>query len=198
MTIAKAIATNRESLRHQTREDHNRAESTWTKSGRFDSRQDYNAWLTALYHVHSALGVAAAQTLGASWLIDKEQSRCRALERDLGTCGSEKTPEKTGTRSWAWGVQYALNGSALGASLLLKSGAIDDSWPRNYLTEMQAFAKSGALKQFFSSLDRTPVDIEEAGHGARSVFGALADNKPYEETAGHGGRVCQQELRTPL
>jgi len=141
----------------------------------FESVEQYQTWLTALLVAHSELGRSSAQLLGNPAFSTTEQTRCALLESDLNRHCPDHIEFRLKTKSWAWGVQYALNGSSLGASVLLKSGALGRAWPREYLKSMKEFATSGALKQFFAALDDEPFSVDEAVAGAESVFGLLVD-----------------------
>ncbi|MCV3272753.1 heme oxygenase-like domain-containing protein [Roseobacter sinensis] len=176
MSVIWPIETNRAVLRRRTRNCHERAEEAWFRGGEFGSRLSYEGWLAALCRAHSELGLPSARRLGDDQYIAIECGRCLALNEDLGTTGAVTGQAVQRTTSWAWGVQYALNGSALGASVLLKSGALQDGWPRAYLTQMQAFATSGALKRFFATLDALDLDIREAEAGAERVFSSLSEH----------------------
>jgi heme oxygenase len=96
------------------------------------------------------------------------------LANDLGLSKVKKTDISSPNSAWSWGVLYALNGSSLGASVLLKKGAIDAAWPRQYLEEMRRFAKSGMLKSFFDELNAAPFKVEDMATGANDVFNLLA------------------------
>jgi len=71
-------------------------------------------------------------------------------------------------------VVNVVNGSAWGASQVLKSGALGADWPRAYLQEMRGFATSGQLKGFFERLNAAPVPPADLAEGANAVFSFLS------------------------
>lgn len=158
-------------LKEATLVSHARAEDGWTVAGAFPNRRAYLRWLHVQSGAHHALGARAARLLGLRQLIAAEQTRQRLLSRDLGgEPGQVQGTPPWLTESFAWGVLYALNGSALGASILLKRHADLEQWPTAYLQEMRRFAKSGELLAFFRELDAVPLERVEASAGARAVF----------------------------
>lgn len=168
---------NRHFLKAATRTAHERAETNWVTQGRFEDRAAYTAWLSAMAEVHATLGARAARCLDDPTWRDEEQRRLLAIEADLAVpipvC--EFGCDRSG--SWAWGVAYALNGSAMGASVLLKSGAVAPDWPCSYLTVLRDYATSGRLQSFFRDLEGLRIDLDQASAGARDVFAALARAK---------------------
>lgn len=65
---------------------------------------------------------------------------------------------------------YALNGSALGAAMILKHGGLGPDWPRRYLEMGRSYARSGGVRHFFDRLDRTPLVPHRVVAGAAAVF----------------------------
>ena len=172
------VLDNRHFLKAATRTAHERAEASWVTEGHFTDRAAYTAWLTAMAEVHATLGAWAARQLDDSKWRDEEQRRLSALEADLSVPLPVHHYRFDRTDSWAWGVAYALNGSAMGASVLLKTGAVGADWPRQYLTTLRDYATSGRLHGFFSALQDQAMDRDQAGRGARDVFAALARARP--------------------
>ncbi len=128
-----------------------------------------------MLEVHVGLGTAAAEASGWAPGLLIEARRAQHLARDIST---EAPPPRAVsprlTPDQAWGVLYALNGSALGATVLLRSGLGADSWPRDYLHEMATFAKSGELRDFFDHLEHLELSLADAVAGAGLVFDAIA------------------------
>ncbi|MCH2163930.1 MAG: hypothetical protein MK098_04655 [Marinovum sp.] len=169
--------SNRHQLKTLTKERHSRTETTWFAGGRFEGQGHYIEWLGAMLDVHCDLGLRAATRLGRQDDLTQEHLRFACLTKDLKRDGSPLTAESDETESWAWGVQYALNGSALGAGVLLKHDVSHHDWPIAYLQCMTGFAKSGALKRFFDDLDAQDLQMTDACAGALAVFDALAVTK---------------------
>lgn len=164
---------NRQFLKDATRAEHVATEASWMTQGHFADRAEYDAWLAAMMAVHTSHGFAAARVLGRAEWVEDEHIRHAALVADLSRNIYTSQGSPMATTSWAWGVAYCLNGSALGASVLLKSDALAPSWPRAYLAAMKGFAAQGGLKRFFDALDGQSIDRSEAARGAADVFAAL-------------------------
>ncbi len=171
------VPSNRAVLKAATKRAHMRAEATWTENGRFKHISHYRAWLQGLQAVHAGLGQAAAQVLGDTVQIAEEGRRAEALEEDLSERACSDGSQRQTTESWAHGVCYALNGSAIGASMLLKSGAIPDHWPQSYLRVMANYASSGGLKAFFDQLESSDLEMARAVEGAQAVFDKLSSDE---------------------
>lgn len=175
------VLDNRHLLKTAIRTAHERAEAGWVTEGRFADRAAYTAWLTAMAGAHVALGGPAARLLRDPEWRNEERARLSALKTDLSVALPVHEYSHGRSDSWAWGVAYALNGSAMGASVLLKSGAVSSGWPRRYLTVLRDYATSGRLHGFFRDLEGLRMDLDEASAGARDVFAALAPAKVIEQ-----------------
>lgn len=168
--------SNRQYLRAMTSAAHDKAEARWFSRGQFASRESYQHWLRSMHRVHSTLGAHAVQHEHLTPYSAMEYERAQALSVDLDI------PEKPAfavtleqpSSAWPWGVLYALNGSSIGASTLLKSGQIMAEWPNQYLQVMTRFATSGALGTFFAELDSRELNLSDCVSGATAVFSALA------------------------
>lgn len=170
--------SNRQQLRDATQRQHARAENSWTRDGRFETLGDYCGWLEALWSVHHTLGQAAVKTSGEHMAAQAEQARVDALCLDLGRPVPDAPFDRSArSDSWALGVQYALNGSAIGAATLLKSNVIPPDWPTQYLQTMRDYARSGQLARFFVQLDQATLHLPDATIGAAAVFDAITREK---------------------
>lgn len=174
--LAGAMAVgrcNRDRLRRATRDAHMTAEHLWFSAGAFADRATFLQWLSVMADVHASIGQPAAMALRAHISDRIELERARALTQDLVQQPTTHPASQPLSASYAWGAMYVLNGSAMGASVLLKPGALPNDWPRHYLRTMQAFAKSGQLRQFFDRLDAIDLNHAESLAGATAVFDAL-------------------------
>lgn len=162
--------SNRGYLKSATQHIHGQAEQTWLSGHGFANLSTYRGWLGAMLKIHQTHGLQAAGILDGQCDPALEQDRLDALQRDLDTAQAIAVPASRRSESWAWGVQYVLNGSALGACVLLKTGGVAPAWPSQYLRTMQGFAQSGGLKRFFDMLDGRELDLAEATSGARAAF----------------------------
>lgn len=147
------------------------------------TRPAYDALLVSALRAHVLLGRAAAPFLGAG-ACAREDLRIAALCADLGRDGDldGMVPVLAPGRDWAWGVGYALKGSAIGARSLLEAAATR-GWPVAYLGAQRRFATSGELSRFLRALDRCGARPDAALGGARGVF-AMYD------AAGKGPGQC--------
>ena len=165
--------SNRLFLKGATSRAHDLAENRWVKDGRFVDLSGYLEWLKVMLGVHCSLGLPAACHLGHQAWADEESARLTAISRDLGCAVPGKPAARDISTSWAFGVLYALNGSALGAATLLKGGGVSDAWPRSYLTVMSRYAKTGGVSSFFRQLNGEGICLSEADEGADAVFAQL-------------------------
>lgn len=168
-----ATTSLRKRLKAATRDVHRQAEDRWTEHGQFQNHADYVAWLLRMRSVHASLGAAAVQS-GWPSAEGLECARARWLNADTLTGEVLAQPRLDLCSAEAWGVLYALNGSALGADLLLRQGARAAGWPVAYLQGMAEFAKSGQLKAFFEALEDAAPDFDAAYAGALQVFDMIA------------------------
>lgn len=161
-------------LRAATQSAHEEAEARWFAPGTFASHHMYARWLRALRHAHCDLGAQAVRIPGLERFARTEQARANALCLDLELPPLEPGDAPRKPAGWGWGVLYVLNGSAMGASFVLKSGSVEPSWSRHYLEEMRCFATSGALKAFFDRLNAADVCPDDMLTGANDVFEFLS------------------------
>lgn len=174
MTLHHPIHTNRSLLKDATRGVHEATEARWFSAGDFANREAYEQWLRAMSGVHETLAkpAVAHPTLAAYAPVEAERQSVLLL--DIGDAQTETTSPIHGSEAWGWGVMYALHGSALGASMLLKSKSVGSGWPKAYLRLMAEFATSGQLKQFFDRLNAAQIEPVDMIRGATDVFTYLA------------------------
>ena len=169
-----ARRSNRDVLRMAIRESHDRAEAVWTGAGGIRVPSVYRDWLICLRSVHARIGLPAARTIGGPAEVEDELARINALSADIGAPLPAEPTETGAGGAWAWGARYALNGSMLGASQILKSGDMAHYSNRAYLTCARAYAKSGKLAAFFQALNARALDLDAARLGAEQVFAAIS------------------------
>ncbi|MCY4178771.1 MAG: hypothetical protein OXC60_04675 [Litoreibacter sp.] len=164
------MISNRQYLKRETQAAHDRAERVWVGPAGFADLHAYRRWLTAMLDLHRDFGRPAERRLARLHDEPAEERRISALCADLGCACDAPRPGDDVSESWAWGAQYVLNGSAIGASILLKSASLQEGWPRAYLREMRSFATSGRLADFFAGLDAAQLNLPLAKAGALAVF----------------------------
>lgn len=168
----------RHALKTCTADLHDMLESLWTPHGGFASKSAYLDFLKALHRTHSRLGLAAMSRIGTDWDIAEERARIAALDQDLDGMSHAHHQTTEMDEGYAWGVGYVLNGSTLGASVLLKQGHIEKGWPCAYLKTGRTYAATGALKHFFDRLEKTDAPEDRVMTGAKETFQHLAPRTP--------------------
>lgn len=161
-------------LRDMTASDHARAEAVHYQDQKFADQEAYFRYLACLYRAHKELGSAAAKQRN-----DPEEhahhNQCAALIcSDLGQRLGSATTVIQLSEDQAWGVSYALIGSALGATTILRAMHEQVDWPIDYLKATVAFAKSKGVAQFFGDLNAAAPEPDQAAAGARLVFDIIA------------------------
>ncbi len=172
------------SVLHQLTADiHGEVECLWSDMGTFATRCGYIKFLEKALAVHCNFGVSAVQTWGNDCDEQKEMERIDCLVSDLESEPVSVRKKRSMSKSYAWGVSYVLNGSALGASFMLKRGGIPTDWPSSYFGYGRSFVRSGHLKAFFDRLNSADIEMEEALVGAADCFGAFAEKCREPNTA---------------
>ena len=170
---------NRQALRVSTQKMHMLSEQRWADI--FEHPQGVRHFLVAMRVLHRTFGVEAARCMDQPEAADLEQQRLDALDADLQDTSDTPAPlaaSRGWTRDEAWGVLYALNGSALGATALLRPGAALAGQGSSYLELMRDYARSGALGAFIRALDGEMLDLPRATAGADAVFAAMSQQTP--------------------
>lgn len=139
----------------------------------------YRGFLLALLTAHARLGLDAARLRNAEVDGLEEERRIHALGTDLDMATLWRDPARVSqplrmSRDYAWGVGYVLNGSALGAAVIMKAGHLGPTWPVRYLGLARDYARSGNLKAFFDALNEQTLDRAQALRGAVAVFDLLS------------------------
>lgn len=163
----------RSGLRDVTRALHDEIEAIWTPAGGFASRQTYLDFLSTLLLVHRRLGAPAALRRGDPEDVIEEHRRVAGLTEDLDAAPSRTMAVEDIDEGFAWGVGYVLNGSSLGAAVLLKAGALGEDWPTRYLMMGRDYVTSGRLKRFFDALNAVNHDPDTVQEGAFAAFEQL-------------------------
>lgn len=176
-----AAVSLRAQLYRLTCDAHAQSEQFWAPSGVLETRWHYNMFLRQLHKAHCTLGLPAAHALADADAIQEETYRIAGLAVDLnGHVDHGPTHAKLGM-SEAWGVAYVLNGSSLGAAMMLKSRSIPEDWPADYMSRSAAFAKSGRLKAFFDGLNSAEIDILKTAAGAKRCFDIFVNSTVFKQ-----------------
>ncbi|MEM7524934.1 MAG: hypothetical protein AAF360_14485, partial [Pseudomonadota bacterium] len=158
---------------------HDEAELRWTNAGAFSDAGRYREFLTTMLVVHRRYGASAAARDAKATAIEAE--RIRALCADLASPIGDAAPSDPVAMGsdFAWGVLYVLNGSAMGASILLNQKVMAPSLPTSYLETMRGYAQSGSLGAFFRALNEARLDMSRAAKGADAVFSAISEMQTH-------------------
>lgn len=157
-------------LRRSTAPDHARAEAVhWTGSD-FRDRAGYERYLNALQQAHLVWGCGAAQVLDQPDEAARHEVYAGLIAEDCRSDPPGATTPASMSRDMAWGVTYALVGSALGASMILRKLLQAHDWPMAYLKASHAHATSGGVLRIFDALDASGADRNRARQGACALF----------------------------
>ncbi|MBB3210482.1 heme oxygenase [Rhodopirellula rubra] len=145
----------------------------------FASLANYERYLIGMRKI---CGYAAVST---NWVEQRLQlpglgsDLCRLIEEDLATIEPKYKREQVGVQlpaealseGWHWGRAYVIEGSAMGATFLLKQA--EDDLPteigRSFLQQSAAHAKN-RWPVFVEAIASTTADVVDAVAGARDVF----------------------------
>ncbi|MET0496672.1 MAG: biliverdin-producing heme oxygenase [Steroidobacteraceae bacterium] len=178
--------TMHERLRERTNSHHLAAEAALGMERSFASIQNYGALLLRLWGLHAAREQAIRRYDWARAGVRFEQRRrAHWLEEDILAIGLTLPPlppltHALGTIELAWGCLYVLEGSSLGAQLILKKALLLPGISR--MRGARFFTGHGAAtaslwKQFVSSLngfDPRSAAAAQVELGALQTFDAFA------------------------
>lgn len=191
VNLRDASGTWRGHLRKTTNDLHRSIEKVWASDDGFRSIGHYQSFLSRILCAHREFGVRAVYALAdarpdacTAWSIPDERMRQTAVCRDLGIPVEQNACGSLTGQSYAWGVGYVLNGSAMGASIMLRGGHVKPDWPVEYFQTCQAYVRSGRLKAFFDQMNGAQLDLGEATQGASDVFAVFEDGLGALETPG--------------
>ena len=163
-------------LRQQTRDLHQAVDDRFSASGAITTRAGYRLFLSTMAAMHAQFGHAADRAVERAGLAPRAGDHWQRLMADLGCHGvfpSVPVPGRHNPDVDA-GVAYVLEGSALGAQLLLKQvrdaeiGGLGMGYLQSLCDERQV-----RWARYCRWLDTASVDEDGALQGARSVFGTI-------------------------
>ena len=173
----------REQLRSATREKHAELDAQVSAIRPFESVEGYRTYLRGMRELYVAFGDALDTTSQAAGIGPRRNRLVAALEQDLAACGGDSTEDKiseafknchdsgSGGEGASWGAAYVLEGSTMGAQMLVRSA--EQKLPAgNTVHFLTALAADGVprFKQFCAALDTANVDANEAIRGALAAF----------------------------
>ena len=165
----------RASLRRTTHSLHQKLETLWTPDNRFATEDDYRSFLRALLKAHSEVGVraAAGRDDAADFVLEKQRITALATDLEIGLPAAPTMPPLSA--DYSWGVGYVLNGSTLGAAIILKQNFVEPTWPSAYMRLGRAYVRAGNAKSFFNTFDSLALNGSEVERGAIDTFSLFDD-----------------------
>lgn len=173
----------REQLRAATREKHAELDGRIGSLRPFESPAGYAAYLSGMRELYLAYGDALDTCAQQATIPTRGRALLGAIADDLAACGNDTDSlidrgNAEGARSVvepgcgaAWGAAYVLEGSTLGAQMLVRQA--QQKLPSGATTHfLQALAADGMerFRQFCAALDAADADAEQVIGGATAVF----------------------------
>lgn len=176
----QAVEDRRFALKRATNEAHERVERVVRDAGMFDTREGFRRYLTATYETRARyerlLDMNGADRVWADYPTRKIAGLVAQDVADLGGVAVRPEPadEKKYSAGELLGVMYVLEGSSLGARILVKSvtdmGLSASFGARHLFTQAE---DRGAWRSFIAAMTASP---EPPCHDtARATFDAFAD-----------------------
>ena len=177
--------TARERLRSETRPKHAELDALLGELRPFTSVERYAIYLLGMRELYARFGAALDRCAELSEQSGRQQEMIEAIDRDLAACerltptelpsngsaGASPSRDSGLPDSAAWGAAYVLEGSAMGAQMLVRSAR--ERLPAAVTIEfLQALAGSGVgrFKNFCAAMESADVDGDEAVAAAAAVF----------------------------
>ena len=158
----------RELLRSDTREIHQRLDDS---VGGFDTREHYADFVQRSLHFRAAAEAACAGHPSWAPLLLADDLRCDLSDLGLSDMPAQGAGLDLATSAAKLGGLYVLEGSALGARLLLRRaeslGMTDQNGARHLARQT---GDATRWKRFVAVLDRDDEDAEAVLAGALAVF----------------------------
>ncbi|MDD9910786.1 MAG: biliverdin-producing heme oxygenase [Ahrensia sp.] len=145
----------------------------------FASSSGYAKWLSVMASVHGRYADCwdyASRELGLEAISHRIGA---AIERDCSqlALAQDQAPQlalSPRSLEHALGCAYVLEGSGLGARLLLRQASAENISPTFYLTALEKLSRT-RWPSFVDGLDGMPLRIDETAEAARGVFSFLLD-----------------------
>lgn len=178
-----ATPTARERLRFETRTNHAQLDAVLGDLRPFSSIDRYRVYLAGMRELYVVFGPSCDRCADLSHLPRQQQELIAALDADLMSCGAgphsdsntEHTPQPTPsdppTDAAAWGAAYVLEGSAMGAQMLVRVAR--EKLPPAATTQfLSALAGDGVsrFRAFCAAMEAADPEASEAVSAAERVF----------------------------
>ena len=166
-------------LRSSTSLTHQRMDALGARVANVSGSDGYAIFLRTMARVMDQFAVPLDRSSELAGLAPRSQRLIAALAADLHELGAEPamSPPPLGDHGddFAWGVGYALEGSALGAAVLLEQARSGSpGLPVGYFSAL-VDERPGRWSTFSAALNSVGVgpEVETATDGALAVFGLV-------------------------
>jgi heme oxygenase len=170
--LPSASLSLRHFLRASTDEAHSRLDAMLDNLDLFARQSAYRVFLSAMEALYLTYGDSLDWAAGQAGLAPRSDELIASLRRDIGM-GATQPRIAGGVASPAarWGIGYVLEGSALGAQLLLRRARreLTPGSSTDYLGTLAAEAQS-RWPRFALALDNSGADAEVAARSSHAVF----------------------------
>lgn len=168
--------TARESLRSETRDKHAALDALLGELHPFASCERYSIYLAGMRGLYAAFGDALDRCARSAQLAPRQREMITAIDADLASCNASENepaaaPVSQFTDSAAWGAAYVLEGSAMGAQMLVRTARerLSAEVTIHFLTALAGEGVS-RFRAFCAAMEAANVDADEAVAAAERVF----------------------------
>lgn len=167
-------------LKSETAKLHRLVEDRLRQRGAIGSEGGYRVYLGAMLKLHAAHAAALDRSSVLAQLTPHAAELTQALREDLASIGESHpksvapAPQPRGDAA-CLGIGYVFEGSALGASHILKTLGPDAERPRSYLRRL-ASGSAARWPRYKEFLDAHAGDARPVVAAAAGVFGGLAED----------------------
>ena len=177
-----ATPTARERLRSETRTKHVQLDALLGDLQPFASIERYRVYLAGMRELYVVFGPSCDRCADLSHLSRQQQVLIAALDADLNSCGAQphtdscielasSAPSTSSSDAATWGAAYVLEGSAMGAQMLVRVAR--EKLPPQATTQfLSALAGDGVarFRTFCAAMEAADPEASEAVYAAERVF----------------------------
>lgn len=177
---SNAAGEQKKSIRFRLRDTiddvHHDAEAIVERIDIFNDPDAYAHWLLSMYRVHHRFSVCTDATAMQVGLEANSPALLQALRSDLAAVGhaapSRTPPLRPSSAEQLFGTSYVLEGSGLGARVLLKRAEAHNVQHRRYIDTLKRTSQR-RWPVFISALEREPLSFQSTAHASLAVFAFL-------------------------
>lgn len=164
-------------LREAILRDHEYAEQLVEKLDIFTDKNAYGYWLNAMFDVHHLFSICLDEASFELGLEPCHELLSRALQDDIAAQDLPMPdiltePLQPNAPEQRFGPAYVLEGSGLGARVLVKRATASQYSNISYIDTLQAISKQ-RWPIFVGALEDEPLSFEPTAKAAKSVFEVL-------------------------